>query len=213
MAADEDDKKTPPPGDAPRREPPRPPPWTRYGAYVKVNGRTGRPTRLTEELLADIVTLIQAGNYIETACAACNIGKQTWHRWLKQGAELQAADKQGIYRRFREALFQASAVSEARDVIALDRAILSGDWRAAAWRLERKIPTKWGRRETLAVQHTGADGGPIEVREQRQKLVAIAEAPETQAAIEILAKALMPVRRRDENNVVDGEIIGQDSDK
>ncbi len=33
------------------------------------------------------------------------------------------------------------------------------NWQAAAWRLERKMPHKWGRHEV-----TGADGGAIQVK-------------------------------------------------
>jgi hypothetical protein len=36
------------------------------------------------------------------------------------------------------------------------------NWQAAAWRLERKKPHKWGRHEPHEV--TGADGGAIEVK-------------------------------------------------
>ena len=34
------------------------------------------------------------------------------------------------------------------------------DWRAAAWRLERKFPNRWGRHDRHEV--TGPDGGPIQ---------------------------------------------------
>ena len=33
------------------------------------------------------------------------------------------------------------------------------DWAAAAWRLERKFQTRWGRKERL--EHSGPEGGPI----------------------------------------------------
>lgn len=38
---------------------------------------------------------------------------------------------------------------------------LAPDWRAAAWRLERRFPDRYGERS--AVEITGAEGGPVEV--------------------------------------------------
>jgi hypothetical protein len=39
-------------------------------------------------------------------------------------------------------------------------AAVQGDWKAAAFILERKWPQNWGRRFNL--EHTGKDGGPIQ---------------------------------------------------
>jgi transposase len=103
----------------------------------------GRPTKLTPELQAKICSAIQAGNFIEIAAAYAGIRKATLHNWLRRGAR----QTQGIYHAFSEAAEKALADSEARDVALIAKAAADGQWQAAAWRLERKFPDRWGRRE------------------------------------------------------------------
>jgi len=48
-----------------------------------------------------------------------------------------------------------------RDVAIIAKAAAGGHWQAAAWRLERKFPDRWGRKTKL----TGdGEGGEIIVR-------------------------------------------------
>ena len=35
-------------------------------------------------------------------------------------------------------------------------------WQAAAWRLERKNPDKWGQRNFVKAEHSGPNGAPIQ---------------------------------------------------
>jgi hypothetical protein len=69
------------------------------------------------------------------------------HRWIRLGK----AQKRGRYKRFFEAIEKAQAEAEARDVALIAKAATT-DWRAAAWRLERRLPRKYGPRVRLAVQ-------------------------------------------------------------
>lgn len=114
----------------------------------------GRPTKLTPDTLNKIEVLLQNGNYIETAAAVCGISKSTLYLWLKRGAR----SKKGIYRDFSDAVIKAQGLAEARDVSIITKAA-SDDWKAAAWRLERKFPNKWGRRINIA------DAGKIDPKE------------------------------------------------
>jgi len=43
----------------------------------------------------------------------------------------------------------------------IQRVAENGVWQAAAWRLERKYPDKWGRRR---VEVTGPGGGPVQTQ-------------------------------------------------
>jgi transposase len=104
---------------------------------------SGRPTKLTPELQAKLCDAIRAGNYMETAAAFAGIRKATLQNWLRRGAR----QTQGIYHAFSEAVEKALADSEARDVALIAKAAADGQWQAAAWRLERKFPDRWGRRD------------------------------------------------------------------
>jgi len=69
---------------------------------------------------------------------------------------------------FKE-IMQARAFAEADNVLVIRNA--SRDtWQAAAWWLERTFPDRWGRRDRMAVEHSGRDGGPIEVGMDLSKL-------------------------------------------
>ena len=108
---------------------------------------------LEPQLVSRIVTYIKAGAYLETAAAAAGVVKSTLHRWLRRGAEGEEP-----FASFADAVHAALAEAEIRDLARIDRAAET-QWQAAAWKLERRNPKMWGRREYTEL--TGADGGPI----------------------------------------------------
>lgn len=120
--------------------------------------RMGRPTKLTPEMTRRIADLVRAGNYVEVAAAAAGISRDTLYRWLKQGART----KRGLAHEFSLAIEKAQAEAEARDVTLIATAARE-QWQAAAWRLERKFPDRWGRRERQTLEHVGPGGGPVQV--------------------------------------------------
>lgn len=137
----------------------------------------GRPSKLTKELHDQIVQVIRAGNYIETACAYVGINKSTFYEWLKRGArEKQRVDQNPRARIRKEerkfvdlsnAVEKALAHAEIRDVAMIAKAG-EENWQASAWRLERKFPKRWGRKDNLQanIEHTGKDGGAIETSQK-----------------------------------------------
>lgn len=100
-----------------------------------------RITKLTPALQAQVVTYLRAGNYVETAAAAAGVSKTTLYDWLKRGARGEGAE----FVEFADAVTQALAQAEARDVAIIAKAAAT-EWQAAAWRLERMRPARWGRR-------------------------------------------------------------------
>ena len=104
----------------------------------------GRPTKLTKALQEQICELLRWGNYIETACHYCEISKKSLYEWMKLGNQ----EEKGIHRDFLNAINKAMAEAEMRDVQNIHNAAKT-DWKASAWRLERKFPKKWGRMERL----------------------------------------------------------------
>ena len=124
----------------------------------------GRKTKLTPELQVEICDVLRAGNYIDAACAYVGIHEATYHEWVKRGEQGEP-----LYADFREAVTKARSESELRNVQNINRAASSGQWQASAWFLERSHPRKWGRMQKLEL--TGAEGGPIEVTNPRDKLL------------------------------------------
>lgn len=112
----------------------------------------GRPNKLTPEIQQKIVDAIRMGNYIETAAAFAGINKSTLYDWLKKGAR----SKSGKFREFSNAVEKALAESEIRDVAVISAAS-KDNWQAAAWRLERKFPDRWGRKSRIEanLEHSG----------------------------------------------------------
>ena len=110
-------------------------------------GRPKDTTKLTPELQEQICTTIRAGNYIETAAAYVGVSKPTLYAWMKRGH----AQQRGIYRSFLNAVGQALAHAETLDVANIAKAAGGGDWKASAWRLERKFPDRWGRRDKVTI--------------------------------------------------------------
>jgi transposase len=106
----------------------------------------GRP-KLDPATTQRVVDLIRAGNYLEVAATAAGIHRSTLYRWLRHGRD----QKRGRYRKFLSQVEKAQAEAESRDVALIAKAA-GEDWRAAAWRLERKAPRRYGPRVQLAVQ-------------------------------------------------------------
>ena len=121
----------------------------------------GRPTKLDYKVQEKIIQAIKAGNYMETAAAYAGISKSTLYDWLKRGErEKQRVAKnpryrirksEKIYVDFSDAVEKALAEAEVRDVLLISKAA-EEQWQAAAWRLERKFPDRWGRR---VIEHSG----------------------------------------------------------
>lgn len=127
-----------------------------------------RPTKLNAETQERIITAIRAGNYIETAAAYAGINKTTLYDWMKRGerekqrvakdARLKIRKAEQPFVEFSNAVQRALAEAEVRDVAIIAKAA-EEQWQAAAWRLERKFPEKWGKRQ-IEIEHKGQ----VEVR-------------------------------------------------
>lgn len=121
----------------------------------------GRPTKFTEETRGKILTALKGGNYREVACRYAGVSYQTFRNWLKMAEDASAPPE---YLEFLEAVEKAEADAEVADLALIRRAAQEGSWTAAAWVRERKNPERWGRKDRTAVELTGADGGPLDVR-------------------------------------------------
>ena len=115
-------------------------------AAERRSGIMGRP-KLDEATTQKICDLLRAGNYLDTAATAAGVHKTTLHRWLRLGRE----QKRGRYKKFVEAVEKAQGEAEARDVALIAKQAPT-DWRAAAWRLERRAPRRYGQRVQISIE-------------------------------------------------------------
>ena len=119
--------------------------------------RTGRPTKLTPQVQADIVEALEHGLHQESACARVGIHRDTFYEWMRRGRE----ETEGIYANFADAVEKARARPEAEALEAINVAWRDGTWQAAAWFLERSHPHKYGRINRTEV--SGPEGKPVKV--------------------------------------------------
>lgn len=127
-------------------------------SFMRVNGR---PPTITDDIIQKIGNAIKVGNYVEVAAALNGISKQCLYKWFKKGQS-----GKGLYGKLVDVVQQSISYSEARDVAVVDkeaqgrnaeydekgkllRESMPVNWKAAAWRLERKHPDRWGRREQV----------------------------------------------------------------
>jgi hypothetical protein len=130
----------------------------------------GRPTKCTPEVTQEVVRLLRAGNYFDCACEYVGISESSGYAWLARGRE--ALEQPGgipegeeIYVEFLEATREATRTAEARNVALIQQAAqggAAGDWRAAAWWLEKRLQSTWGEKRQK-LEHTGPGGGAVEV--------------------------------------------------
>ncbi len=115
----------------------------------------GPKLKLTPDVQEKIVSLLRAGNYVETAAACAGIHKDTFYEWMKR-----AAKGEEPFAELAAAVHKALADGEARDVAVIFQASKE-QWQAAAWRLERRFPDKWSRNDRVKVD------GNLEVSDER----------------------------------------------
>ena len=133
--------------------------------------------KISKEIIQQICELVRVGNYIEVAAAFVGIQKETLFRWLRKGRAEIALREEGrtskvnsvemanlvaLCAEFVVMLDKAKAEAEARDVVTIQKASVT-DWKAAAWRLERKHGKRWGKADQL---HVTTDREPLEATGQ-----------------------------------------------
>jgi len=94
----------------------------------------GRPSKLTPERRARLVQAARLGLTRELQADYAGVGRSTLARWLATGRKA----KRGQFRELWEALKEAEAQGAALHMTRIAGASKEGDWKAAAWLLERR---------------------------------------------------------------------------
>lgn len=145
-------------------------------------GLAHRPTKLTEELTARIAALLRNGNYIATACGVAGIHPDSYFAWRERGEADIEAGVRSAFAEFAEATTRARAEGRAlllQEIRSASRGTerRPGDWRAAAWILERSWPEEYGPRREVRI---GAGELPrrqesVEIPEDDDRLLTVAQ--------------------------------------
>jgi hypothetical protein len=119
--------------------------------------RGGRTSKLTAVVRAIIVDQLRAGAFRAHAARAAGVGESTLDLWLRRGDAGEPA-----YRDFARDVRRAQAEDAIRSQSIITRAALGhvdGDWKAAAWSLERKHPKLYGRAAMAALVTPAVENG------------------------------------------------------
>lgn len=105
-----------------------------------------RKTKLTAETTAKVVQAIKLGATYELAAKYAGIAESTFYAWMKEHPEFSEAVHAG---EGNAAVVWLAKIEQAG----------ADDWRALAWKAERRFPQHFGRTER--VELTGKDGGAV----------------------------------------------------
>lgn len=122
----------------------------------------GAPTKLTREVQDTIVQHVRVGGYLTHAVEAAGIGFTTYQSWMERAKRYEAGEgteRDRPYHAFAIALRKAQGQDALRWQSVISRAALAGDWKAAAWSLEKKYPNTYGQRPQSGVITIRGGGG------------------------------------------------------
>jgi|ERR1051325_2613736 hypothetical protein len=105
----------------------------------------GRPTKYTPETIDRLKTAIRLGAPYTHACSYAGIAFETLSQWLKKYPELS------------EQLKEAEGAAVIQWLARIEEAAKNGNWQAMAWKLERRYPHDFGRRDRMPVDVSELD--------------------------------------------------------
>lgn len=121
----------------------------------------GRPKLLEfdETLTESLAFYLRKGMYLREACSLAGVSRDSVYTWMKQGVRDIRAGIDSAEANFSDTVKKAMAEAEEK---AVDNVRAAGQlpqfWAAEAWFLERRYPDKYGKRDRVALEHTGQMG-------------------------------------------------------
>jgi hypothetical protein len=101
-----------------------------------MEGTMGRTSKCTPERQERLCHAIELGATYVHACNFAGISYETFRRWMR---ESQA---------FHDAIKEAEGKATVGWLARIEKAASEGNWTAAAWKLERRYPNDYGRRDS-----------------------------------------------------------------
>jgi hypothetical protein len=120
----------------------------------------GRRSKYTPETVDKLTQAIRLGATYELACMYAGIDGSTFYAWRNSKPEfsdaIKAAEGDGAIKHLANIDRAANGIKNADG-----HWVELPDWKASAWKLERRYPQMYGRQ---AVEISGPDGGAIVVK-------------------------------------------------
>ncbi|MBI4563806.1 MAG: hypothetical protein HY716_03815 [Planctomycetes bacterium] len=113
----------------------------------------GRPSKFTPEARERILQAVSLGVHWELAPLVGGVSYPTFREWMRRGE----SEESGEFRDFFDAVKEAEARAAMKLLAIIEKDAQSGHWSAAAWKLERRYPAKFGKL-VQRLEHTGPDG-------------------------------------------------------
>ncbi len=123
----------------------------------KFKNKVGAPTKFTHKTREKIINAVKIGATYELAALYAGISYDSFNNWMKQGKK----DKQGEYFDFFNSVKEAEGFGAVMWLTKIEKAASSGNWQAAAWKLERRYPNQYGK-SVQAHEIYGKDGKAIQ---------------------------------------------------
>lgn len=123
----------------------------------------GRPLELTPEVIEDVRRILPTVLYLECVADFIGIDRTSLRRWIRRGAKeakriararpsnRDPKPSEAMFLEFYHVYKKALAEGEIYDAGIIKKAS-DGQWTAAAWRLERRFPDRWGRKDQMTIR-------------------------------------------------------------
>jgi LmbE family N-acetylglucosaminyl deacetylase len=136
--------------------------------------KRGRKTALmNRDLEQTLLDYIRIGTPVRIAVTTAGVSNQTFYSWINRGlAErerlkmVKGAKKnpsEVIFLDFLDKVERAKAEAITKKVAVIAKSGNEGDWRAAAWWLERQMPDEFGKTDRVEIGGTNGEAIKIQV--------------------------------------------------
>ena len=146
---------------------------------AKPKKTAGRKTLLLDTVIEQtLLDYIRIGTPIRVAVASAGIAEKSFYSWMARGLaererlslvkDAKENPTEVIFLQFLQQVERAKAEAITKKVAVIAKSGNDGDWRAAAWWLERQMPDEFGK--TDRVEIGGTDGGAIKIQVEMGEL-------------------------------------------
>ena len=139
-----------------------------------VKKTAGRKSALIEPTRENILfDYIKIATPVKKAVVAAGISEKSFYNWMTRGftererlatvPNAKPNTNEVIFLQFLQRVEQARAEAIAKKVAVIAKSGVDGDWRAAAWWLERQVSDEFGKTDRVEIGGTNGDAIKVQV--------------------------------------------------